>query len=124
MSATQARPAVQARATARVVCTVSPMVTLKKVATGFGVGIASLALSASAFAATVKLGADSGESGRHPERAANWAARPAKHPDCQRSTASRLGVGSELLDGLLTTAPSHPLSPRCFQVPWSSTPPP
>jgi hypothetical protein len=61
MSATQARPAVRARATARVVCTVAPMDAFKKVATGFGVGIASLALSSAAFAATVKLGADNGE---------------------------------------------------------------
>lgn len=57
--ATQARSAVRARATSPVVCMAFDA---KKVAAGFGVGIASLALTGAAFAANVKLGADSGES--------------------------------------------------------------
>lgn len=58
--ATQARPAVRARA--NVVC-MANFDAVKKAATGFGVGVASLALAGSAFAATVKLGADNGKLG-------------------------------------------------------------
>ena len=58
--ATQARSAVRARATSRVVC-MANFESMKKAAAGFGVGVASLALAGSALAATVKLGADNGE---------------------------------------------------------------
>jgi len=57
--ATQARPAVRARATT--VC-MANFDAVKKAAAGFGVGVASLALTGAALAgATVKLGADNGE---------------------------------------------------------------
>ena len=58
--ATQARSAVRARATSPVVCMAFDV---KKVAAGFSVGVASLALTGAAFAANVKLGADSGTFG-------------------------------------------------------------
>ena len=58
--ATQARSAVRARASTRVVA-MANFDAVKKAAAGFGVGVATLALTGSAFAATVKLGADNGE---------------------------------------------------------------
>ena len=58
--AAQARSTVRPRASG-VVC-MANMDAVKKVAAGFGVGIASLALTGAAFAgANVKLGADNGE---------------------------------------------------------------
>lgn len=60
IQATQGRTAVRARASTRVMA-MAPMDVAKKAATGFGVGLATLALTGSAFAASVKLGADSGK---------------------------------------------------------------
>lgn len=54
--------AVRATKATRVVC-MANMESVKKAAAGFGVGVASLVLTGSAFAgASVKLGADSGTS--------------------------------------------------------------
>lgn len=52
------KAAVRANAQTRVVCMAVP--DMKKAAAGFAVGVASLALTSSAFAATIKLGADNG----------------------------------------------------------------
>ena len=107
------KPAAQARVAARApTCMMAVPEVLKRVATTAGVGIAALALSGSALAATVKLGADNGarvQMPNGPARARSSYLRRDSRADRHRSPLHAKPV-AQLADRALKLAPPPPLT--------------